>query len=184
MESGMSDKTSLVAVFENHGEAEQAVQELQRSGFDMKKLSIIGKASEAKGDAAGTYATQDRTVYWGLSGAFWGGMWGALTGSAFFLIPGVGPLLAVGPVVLWMVAICEDAAVVCGVSVIAAALSKVGIHKHSIPKYEAAVKSGKIVLIAHGTSDEVSRAKNTLDQERMSGSMLHIEGPHASTAQS
>jgi hypothetical protein len=41
---------------------------------------------------------------WGKSGAFWGGLWGMLSGSALFVIPGIGPLLAAGPLVAWIVA--------------------------------------------------------------------------------
>jgi len=36
-------------------------------------------------------------MYWGKMGAFWGGFWGLLFGSAFFAIPGVGPVLVAGP---------------------------------------------------------------------------------------
>ena len=33
--------------------------------------------------------------YWGKTGAFWGGFWGILFGSAFFAIPGIGPFIAI-----------------------------------------------------------------------------------------
>ena len=39
----MSEKNSVVAIFESHSQAEDAVRELQKDGFDMKKLSIVGK---------------------------------------------------------------------------------------------------------------------------------------------
>lgn len=39
----MATQNALVAIYENHVEAEKAVKELQQSGFDMKKLSIVGK---------------------------------------------------------------------------------------------------------------------------------------------
>jgi hypothetical protein len=39
----MSKENVGIAIFDTHGEAENAVKELQRSGFDMKKLSIVGK---------------------------------------------------------------------------------------------------------------------------------------------
>lgn len=39
--------------------------------------------------------------YWGKIGAFWGGLWGLLFGSAMFAIPGLGPIpiLVAGPLV-------------------------------------------------------------------------------------
>jgi hypothetical protein len=39
----MSKNNSVVAIFKSHTEAETAVKELQQAGFDMKKLSIVGR---------------------------------------------------------------------------------------------------------------------------------------------
>jgi hypothetical protein len=39
----MAETNSVVAVYDTHSKAEEAVKELQRSGFDMKKMSIVGK---------------------------------------------------------------------------------------------------------------------------------------------
>jgi hypothetical protein len=39
----MSEKNAVVAIYASHSQAEEALKELQRSGFDMKKLSIVGK---------------------------------------------------------------------------------------------------------------------------------------------
>jgi len=39
----MSEQNSVVAIFESHNQAEDSVRELQKSGFDMKKLSIVGR---------------------------------------------------------------------------------------------------------------------------------------------
>ena len=69
----MSDKNSVVAIFESHDRAEDAIRELQKSGFDMKKLSIIGKDYHTEENVVGYYNTGDRMKYWGKLGAFWGG---------------------------------------------------------------------------------------------------------------
>ena len=89
----MSDKNSVVAIFESHDRAEDAIRELQKSGFDMKKLSIVGKDYHTEEHVVGYYNTGDRMKYWGKLGAFWGGFWGMLFGSAFFWLPGIGPVL-------------------------------------------------------------------------------------------
>ena len=110
----MSDKNSVVAVFASHNKAEDAVRELQKSGFDMKKLSIVGKDFHTNEDVVGYYTTGDRMMYWGKLGAFWGGVWGLLIGWAFFWVPGVGPLLVAGPLVAAIVGALADAALVGG----------------------------------------------------------------------
>ena len=67
--------------------------------------------------------------YWGKMGAFWGGVWGLLVGAAFFVIPGVGPVLIAGPLVAWVVSALEGAAVVGGLSALGAGLYISGSRK-------------------------------------------------------
>ncbi len=93
----MSKVNSVVATYHTHAEADQAVKELQRGGVDMHKLSIVGKGYHTDEQVVGYYNTGDRMKYWGKMGAFWGGFWGLLFGSAFFMIPGLGPILVAGP---------------------------------------------------------------------------------------
>ena len=159
----MSIQNSVVAVYRTHTEADQAIKELQRGGVDMHKLSIIGKGYHTDEQAVGYYTTGDRMKHWGKVGAFWGGFWGLLFGSAFFMIPGLGPILAAGPVVVWIVGALESAALVGGVSALGAGLYSMGIPKDSIVKYEAALKTDQFLLIAHGTAAEVAKAKDIIE---------------------
>jgi hypothetical protein len=153
---------AVVATYPSHAEAEAAVKELQASGFDMKQLSIVGRDYHTDEHVVGYYNTGDRMKYWGKMGAFWGGIWGLMFGSAFFLIPGVGPLLVGGPLVAWIVGALESAVVVGGVSAIGGGLCGIGIPKNSVLQYETALKTGKFVLIAHGTAEESSRARDII----------------------
>ena len=134
----MSDKNSVVAIFESHDRAEDAIRELQKSGFDMKKLSIVGKDYHTEENVVGYYTTGDRMKYWGKLGAFWGGFWGLLFGSAFFWVPGIGQVLVAGPLVMWIVGALEEAAVFGGLSALGAGLYSIGIPKHSVLQYETA----------------------------------------------
>ena len=171
--SATSEKSAVIAIYDTHKEAEEAVRELQRSGFDMRKLSIVGKDYQTEQDVVGYYTTGDRMKAWGKSGAFWGGLWGLLFGSAFFLVPGIGPLLAAGPVVAWIVGALEGAVVVGGLSALGAGLYSIGIPKDSIIEYETQIKAGKFIVIAHGSSDEVSKTKGTLAVTKHQGMKEH-----------
>jgi hypothetical protein len=95
----LQSQHSIVATFETHRQAEAAVKELERSGFDMRKLSIVGKGHHSEEYPVGFYTAGDRMLSWGGIGAFWGGLWGLLVGAAFFWIPGFGPIAAAGPFV-------------------------------------------------------------------------------------
>jgi hypothetical protein len=101
--------------------------------------------------------------YWGKVGAFWGGFWGLLFGSALFIIPGLGPILAAGPVVAWIVAGLEGAVEVGALGALGAGLYSIGIPKDSVVKYETALKTDQFLMIVHGTAAEVARAKDILE---------------------
>lgn len=88
----MSTKYSAVAVFHTHPKAHATVRELERIGFDMTELSIVGRDDHTDEHVAGYYNAGDRMKYWGKTGAVWGGFWSMLFGSAFFAIPGSWPL--------------------------------------------------------------------------------------------
>src|SRR5580704_4385388 len=158
----MSEQNAVVAVFATHTDAEAAVKELQRAGIDMRTLSIVGKDSHTDEHVVGYYNTGDRMKYWGKMGAFWGGFWGLLFGSAFFAIPGLGPILVAGPLVAWIIGGLEGAVVLGGLSALGAGLYSIGIAKDSIVQYEAALKADKFLVLAHGTADEVAKARGIL----------------------
>lgn len=171
-QSETSAHGSVVAVYDSHGAAEEAIRSLQKSGFDMRTLSIVGRDYSTEEGVVGYYNTGDRMKAWGKTGAFWGGLWGMLFGSALFIIPGVGPLFAAGPLVAWIVGALEGATVVGGMSALGAGLYSIGIPKDSVLSYETQIKAGKFVVIAHGTRDDVARSKAIL-----SNAVLHESQP-------
>lgn len=155
----MSEQNSVVAIYGTHLEAEEAVKELQRSEIDMRTLSIVAKGSHTDENVVGYYNAGDRMKYWGKLGAFWGGFWGLLFGSAFFAIPGIGPVLVAGPLVAWIVGALEGAALTGGLGVIGAGLFSIGIPKNSVVEYETAIKTDRFLVLVHGMAAEVDRAK-------------------------
>ena len=156
----MAGEGGVIAVYNGHLEAEDGIKQLQKAGFDMKKLSIVGKDYHTEEHPVGYYNTGDRMRYWGKLGAFWGGIWGLLFGWAFFWVPGIGPLLAAGPLVSTIVAALEGAAVTGGLSAVGAALYSLGIPKNSVLNYETAIKAGKFMVVAHGTGEESAKAQD------------------------
>jgi uncharacterized membrane protein len=171
----MTNQNSVVAIYDTHEQAEQAVKELQEAGVDMKSLSIAGKGMHTDEHVVGYYNTGDRMQHWGKIGAFWGGFWGLLFGSAFFAIPGLGPILIAGPLVAWIVGAIEGAAVVGGVSALGAGLMSIGIPKDSVLQYEVALKTDKYLLIVHGGDADVEKAKDIIARTKHSSYTVHGE---------
>jgi hypothetical protein len=92
-----------------------------------------------------------------------GGLWGLLFGAAFFFIPGIGPVVLAGPLVASLVGTLEGAVVVGGLTALGAVLASLGIPRNSIVQYETALKADKFLVIAHGTQEDVARAKRLID---------------------
>ena len=165
----------VVAIYDTHAEAEETVRELQKSGFDMTKLSIVAKNPHAEEHVVGFYTTGDRIMHWGKTGAFWGSMWGIFAGAAFFALPGIGPVLVAGPLVAWIVSALEGAVLVGGLSAVGAGLYSVGVPENSILQYELALKTDKYLVIAHGTGEEAVRAKRIIKGTQ--ATEVHVYGP-------
>ena len=171
----MSITNSVIAIYDTHERAERAIKQLQEAGVDMKSLSIAGKDTHTDEHVVGYYNAGNRMMHWAKVGALWGGFWGLLFGSGLFLIPGLGPILVAGPLVAWIVAGLEGAAVAGGVSAVGAGLVSIGIPKDSVLKYEVALKTDKYLLIVHGTEGAVTTAKNIIAATEHSSYTVHGE---------
>jgi len=169
----MTPNNSVVAIFKSHSQAESAIKELQKSGFDMRKLSIIGKEYETEEHVTGYYNLGERAATWGKTGAFWGWIWGCFFGSAFLFLPGIGPVMIGGPIVSWLIGALETSVVVGGLSALGGALASAGVPKDSVLKYETELKAHKFLVLAHGTLAEVESAKSILDNNEAESSTIH-----------
>ena len=153
---------TVVAVFANHEGAESAVKKLSAAGFAMKDLSLIGKGYHSEEKVVGFYNTGDRIKFWGKWGAFWGGFWGLFFGGLFISIPVIGHVVVLGYLAAVIISGIENAIVVGGLSALGAALFSVGIPKNSVLQYETALSADDFLVMAHGTAEEVARAKTIL----------------------
>jgi len=155
------DKVPFYA-FDTHGQAEAAIRRLNAAGFDMTKLSLVGKGYHSEERPIGFYTVGDRVKAWGGVGAFWGGIWGLLMAPAVFFLPGLGLVALAGPVVSGLVGALEGAVVVGGVSALGAAIAQSGFSKDEVIKYETALKADKYVLTVHGTVADAATARGVL----------------------
>jgi hypothetical protein len=158
----MQKVDSVIAVFSEHNAAEAAIKKLAAAGFEMKNLSVVGKGYHTDEKVVGFYNTGDRIKFWGSRGAFWGGFWGLFFGGVFMTIPVVGHVIVLGYLAAMAVSAVESAVLVGGLSALGAALYSVGIPRDSVVAYEAAVKADGFLVMAHGSPEEMTRAKTIL----------------------
>ena len=150
---------TIVAVYGSHTEAEAAIKALQRSGFDMKTVSVAACDYHTDEHAVGCYHTGHRMKYWGGTGALWGSIWGVLIGSAFFFVPGIGPLLVAGPLVCSILGALDGALLTGGKSVLGGGLYSLGVPENMVLQYEAEVKNGRCMLLVQGSIEQLTTAR-------------------------
>ncbi len=158
----MEKSDTVIAVFDDHAAAEAAIKKLAATGFAMTNLSVVGKGYHSEENVVGFYNIGDRVKFWGTRGAFWGGLWGLFLGGLFMTVPVVGHVIVLGYLAATAVTAIESAVMTGGLSALGAALYSIGIPKDSVVQYEAAVKADGFLVMAHGTAEEISRAKSVL----------------------
>jgi hypothetical protein len=158
----MNATDTVIAVFADHQAAETAIKKLADSGFEMKHLSVVGKGYHSEEKVVGFYSAGDRIKFWGTRGAFWGGFWGLFFGGLFMTIPVVGHVVVLGYLATVAISAIESAILVGGLSALGAALYSIGVPKDSVLQYEAALKADRFLVMAHGTPEEMARAKAIL----------------------
>jgi len=112
----MSEHNAVVGVYHAHTDAEAAVKALQKSGFDMQKLSSVGKDSQTEEHVVGYYNAGDRMQFGAHGGPCGAGCGACCSGRLSFLSRGIGPVIVFGPLVGGLVGALEGAVVVGGLT--------------------------------------------------------------------
>jgi hypothetical protein len=159
----MSSKNqSVFGIYRTRTAVERGVEALQLAAFSSSDISVLLPDSHGSQEFAhikGTKAPEGAAA--GAStGAVIGGALGWLVGIGALAIPGVGPLIAAGPIV----AALAGAGVGGTVGGVSGALIGFGIPEYEAKRYEGYVKDGGILLSVHAEDDElVSQAKHILE---------------------
>lgn len=93
---------TVIGVFDEEGQAEKSVRVLRERGFSTNEISVVAKGGDevAEGgreDDAGLTMSQDLTTGTATGGVL-GGVAGLLAGLGALAIPGLGPIVAAGPI--------------------------------------------------------------------------------------
>jgi hypothetical protein len=154
---------SIVAVFDDHAQADAAVKALAGSGFGLRRLSIVGKGFHSDQVATGFYNSGDRIRFWGSRGALWGGLWGLFMGGLYATVPVVGGVVLLGHLAATVITAIEGAVMLGGTGALVAALASLGIPEDSIVSYETDIAADGFLVMAHGSEAEMERAKLVLE---------------------
>ncbi|MGN7408682.1 MULTISPECIES: general stress protein [unclassified Sporosarcina] len=153
-------KRQVVGYYESENDAILAIEDLKRQGYSSDEISVISKEREhanAVVEETGTHAT-DGAATGAATGGVLGGLGGVLAGIGALAIPGIGPIIAAGPIVAGI----TGAAAGAGVGGLAGALIGMGIPEEEAYQYNTHFDEGKILVLVDG--DYPRRANHDLDE--------------------
>jgi hypothetical protein len=154
--------TAAFAIFSSRTAAESAVDQLRTAGFSNDDVSVLMSDKKGSKDFAtekNTKAPEGTATGVGVGGAV-GGTLGLLAGIGALAIPGVGPLIAAGPIMASLAGLGIGGAV----GGLVGALVGMGIPEYEAKRYEGRINDGGVLLSVHcDSSEEVSRAKDILE---------------------
>jgi len=156
------ETNKIVATYERHSSAEDAIRRLSEAGFDLKHITVVGVDYHTEERPVGFVNTGDRMRALGTLGLFWGSVWGILFGSAMLFVPGVGHVIVGGWLASTIAGFLEGAVIGGSVGAIGGAIAGIGIPHNSVIAFEADLRAGKFVLAARGTAEEIQLAENIL----------------------
>ncbi len=156
-----NNKTAVFAIFNGREGVENAISDLKTASFRNTDISVLFPDSTGTKDFAHEKATKapEGASTGTAAGAVLGGAFGWLVGVGSLAIPGVGPLIAAGPIM----AALAGAGVGGALGGLTGALVGMGIPEYEAKRYEGLVKDGGILVSVHcDDSDWVKRAKDIL----------------------
>jgi hypothetical protein len=153
-----ADDRAVIGVFADLDSAQAAVERLAAGGFPIDHISVLGKDLRSEIRLNGYVTTGDIAGPSAATGAWVGGLFGLLAGSALLFVPGAGPLIVLGPLAAAAVGAVQGALVGGGVGAILGHF----VAKQHIPKYEQLVKAGNYLVVVHGAEPDVARAQQLL----------------------
>jgi len=154
--------TAVFGIYPSSTSAGSAVDALRTAGFRNTDISVMFPENVGTKDFAhqkGTKAPEGASTGAG-TGAVVGGALGWLAGIGALAVPGIGPLIAAGPIVAALAGAGAGGAV----GGLTGALIGMGIPEYEAKRYEGRVKQGGILLSVHSDSSEwTKRAKDILE---------------------
>lgn len=160
----MSEKNVAIAVFGGTSETERALRSLCDAGFETKGISVVARDLRSGNQSSGHIFSEGSLKSFSEAGWFWEKAWRLLRGWGCFQLPGIGLVLAAGPLAEWIFSALSNDVFFSGMSSLGAALCSIGIARDLVPFYEAELKACRFLLVAHGSTKDVRLARRVLGQ--------------------
>ncbi|MGG0788544.1 general stress protein [Peribacillus simplex] len=137
----------FIAIYENAKEATSAVENLKEQGYTSDQISLVAKNIDklpSEAEEVGPAKTDGLVAGAAAGGAV--GLTGLLIGMSALAVPGIGPILAAGPIFATFGGAAAGAA--SGAGGLRKPLLDIGLEEAEVEQYVEDIKVGKILVIA------------------------------------
>src|SRR5215210_938165 len=148
---------TAVGYFRDRASADAAYSDLVAQGVDRDDISVVGRGREG---AKGLHHDDDHVS--AGEGAATGGIVGLLLGAAAMLIPGIGPIVAVGPLAAALAGAVTGGVTGAVVGGVAGALVHAGVDEESARYYDERLRQGGVVLTVECADNQYDAANRVL----------------------
>ncbi len=153
---------TVVGVYDDREQAQRVVQDLVDSGIGRNDISLMTRdpreGREVR-EERGHHAAEGAGAGAGI-GALLGGAGGLLVGLGALAIPGIGPLVAAGP----LAAALAGAGIGAGVGALVGALVGMGIPEDEAEYYSEAVRRGGTLVAVRSSDEMTERAVSIMER--------------------
>ncbi len=153
---------TVVGLFETRDQAVKAVDALKKAGFAADDMSILmrdsGQAADVASDAGVADSQGDAAAAGAVGGGLLGGLAGLVLGAGALAIPGIGPIIAAGPIA----AMLTGGALGAATGGIIGALTEAGVPKEEATHYQSGVERGGILLSVKVPDGGEAKARDIL----------------------
>lgn len=157
--------SKIIGTFSSRDSAESCIRELRNSGFDNNRISLVAKGDGAQGQGQGqgrgdrgggatTMGIGSSAATGATTGGVLGGVAGLLAGLGALTIPGLGPIVAAGPLAATLTGAVGGGLV--------GGLVDMGIPQERSQYFESKVREGRILAVVDADSDKVDKAARTM----------------------
>jgi len=154
---------SVFGIYRDRPAVEDAIDALRTAGFRSADISVLFQENQGSKDFAHAKSTKapEGATTGGILGGITGGVLGWLSGVGLLAIPGLGPLIAAGPIVSALAGV----GAVGAVGGILGGLAGMGVPEYEAKRFEGRIKQGGVLMSVHCDNDDwVRRAKELLRQ--------------------
>ncbi len=148
---------TVVALFKDSDRAKEAIRDMREKGFGDNEISLIAKDERGGQDGDKDISYEDQNLADGTAtGGALGGLTGLLAGAGALLIPGIGPIIAAGPLAGALTGVVTGG--------VAGGLIDYGIPEEKGQHYEERVKEGDTLITLQASEEKADKAAKILKE--------------------